>query len=202
MPEERSYQGGKRGGGGEEEISQFTPLKGIKRWQKWLGQNVFLFDGHIILGVNYMCGFGTLGAMTLPYIMFNILMAGKIPKTHLVIPAFVYVLTFITFLLCACTDPGIIPRASTAEEAHEKPVQPLDVDGTPFKFCQTCRIYRPRRAKHCKFCDNCVEKFDHHCPWVGTCVGKRNYRFFCHVCYFCDWPLVIHYVNFMSLYIY
>ena len=45
-------------------------------------------------------------------------------------------------------------------------------------FCRVCRVFQPMRSRHCLRCRRCVRRFDHHCPYLDTCVGEQNHRWF------------------------
>ena len=99
-----------------------------------------------------------------------------------------FLLTIAFSMLTSWSDPGIIPkypilRAINNGVIPEKYAKPI-VDGEANivtngkKFWRTCKIWRPERSSHCPDCDWWVEIFDHHCPYLNNCVGKRNYRYF------------------------
>ena len=49
-----------------------------------------------------------------------------------------------------------------------------------FRTCFVCQgePLKPPRAHHCKICDRCCMKMDHHCYWLGNCIGLNNQKFF------------------------
>lgn len=69
--------------------------------------------------------------------------------------------------------PALLPRPSRIP-----PDVPLYAPSE--LYCQQCQRPRPPRAHHCRRCGQCVLRMDHHCPWIGGCVGAHNYQY-----YFC-----------------
>ena len=91
-----------------------------------------------------------------------------------------------TALLCAVafSDPGMITPEGQ-ERANSNGVggkyAGLPTDGrdlSDWRYCDLCSVYQPPTAAHCPDCNLCIDGYDHHCPWMGTCIGKRNMKAF------------------------
>ena len=52
------------------------------------------------------------------------------------------------------------------------------------RFCNHCQKFKPERAHHCRQCGTCVLKMDHHCPWVSSCIGFYNYKYFMNMVFY------------------
>ncbi|CAI0374658.1 unnamed protein product [Linum tenue] len=171
-------------------------LNTFRLYQLWKGNNKFLCGGRLVFGPDAASLFLTsflIGGPAITFCIKMLLMMATDPSR----------------------DPGIIPRNSHPPEMDES----MDMTSTSMewvnnrlsnfklprtkdvfvngysvkvKFCDTCLLYRPPRASHCSICNNCVQKFDHHCPWVGQCIGLRNYPFF--ICFISSSTMLCLYV--------
>ncbi|XP_048852831.1 palmitoyltransferase ZDHHC14-like isoform X5 [Brienomyrus brachyistius] len=169
-----------------------------RKWQTFPGRNKFYCNGRIMMGrqtgvfyltmVLIVVTSGLFFAFDCPFLASSLTPA--IPA----IGGFLFLFVMGMLFRASFSDPGVLPRATPDEAAHlESQIGDDDINSrspprtqevvingqtVKLKYCFTCKIFRPPRVSHCSLCDNCVERFDHHCPWVGNCVGKRNYRFF------------------------
>jgi palmitoyltransferase ZDHHC9/14/18 len=108
----------------------------------------------------------------------------------------------LSMLVTAFSDPGILPKFRDKTRYIKDPLRVVDTMkenpqllftsngkclymiphmGTikMMRYCRICNLYRPpTRTVHCYTCDNCVIGFDHHCIWLGTCIGGGNYNKF------------------------
>lgn len=53
-----------------------------------------------------------------------------------------------------------------------------EIKNNELHWCKYCEWYVDRNAKHCRKCNRCTIKFDHHCKWFNNCVSQLNYKYF------------------------
>mmetsp|Transcript_12410 Transcript_12410/g.14443 ORF Transcript_12410/g.14443 Transcript_12410/m.14443 type:complete len:401 (+) Transcript_12410:99-1301(+) len=163
--------------------------------QKLNGYNQVFCKGRFISGPDARSSILSVFMIFVPSLLWQIFVGSFFANQYSVlIPILGFMLqvsSLYLLLATALSDPGIMPRQKDFTEHYDErskvwrtrePQRFYDVllRGHPLKlkYCKTCNIYRPPRCTHCSVCENCVERFDHHCPWLGNCIGKRNYRLF------------------------
>jgi len=162
------------------------------------------FPCHFMVGPDVMC-MTTTYALTLGGGILVALFLTEAESWRRWMMLGVSVATALVFSFAACSDPGIIfqdftecpvvdPGALINHGDGNGNVNG-DVEGgnsgvkkrglrppsTTIRFtqCVHCDLYRPSTASHCYDCNLCIDNLDHHCPWTGKCIGKKNiYRFY------------------------
>jgi hypothetical protein len=64
-------------------------------------------------------------------------------------------------------DCGIVARGSRAANVT-----------AAARMCDHCDVYMFERMFHCRLCNICTDRFDHHCAWLNRCVARRNFLHF------------------------
>lgn len=86
-------------------------------------------------------------------------------------------------------DDDDLPPLETSRRPPRHPVLLPE-----YRYCQREELVKPMRAHHCSSCakvrsnlfvslrlftdflGQCVLMYDHHCPWIGQCVGAGNHK--------------------------
>ena len=158
----------------------------IQHYNYWEGNNYFPYGAHILEGPSSFRRTMATGLAVSVQVGLFIGFDADYVTEHwtvgiLIISGILCFFVLLFLILCSFVDPGILRRHHYSgffrfERKSTKIFQLGFV--RHYKYCGTCSIMRPIRSSHCFDCNNCVEKCDHHCPWIGNCVGKRNYIYF------------------------
>jgi len=179
------------------------------------------FPYHLLIGPEWPCMIVTYSFIIIPTIFFLLNVASLLGPIVISLGVCILSLTVCAFSCTACTDPGIIFESQNAIITDEETGIPCNssisdrsnnniindsISGINTKkiakkqsiVCNICKVDRPLSASHCYTCNVCVDELDHHCPWTGKCIAKKNLKVF----YIFIWLLCFHIVFVIATIIY
>mmetsp|Transcript_114060 Transcript_114060/g.223721 ORF Transcript_114060/g.223721 Transcript_114060/m.223721 type:complete len:353 (-) Transcript_114060:229-1287(-) len=95
---------------------------------------------------------------------------------------FITLMLITSYVRCILVHPGEVPSEApwlytTSAATAFSGFKDTKKNGER-RHCKWCGKYKPDRCHHCRVCNMCILKMDHHCPWIYNCVGFANYKFF------------------------
>ena len=135
--------------------------------------------GNVVIlcqGCHSRTGFGIVGPHWFgpPCVLFIVAWASHhfVHKATLIGPistaicVFLMLGTITNLLATSFKDPGVVLG------------RPAEADLSDYRWCDFCNVFQPPDGAHCPDCNVCIAGYDHHCIWMGVCIGKGNIKSF------------------------
>ena len=181
------------------------------------------FPYHLLIGPEWPCMIVTYSLIIIPTLFFLLNVASLLGPIVIALGVCILFFTVCAFSCTACTDPGIIFELQSTiisdEETGISSNNEINNNNNNINennnlsngvvntrnsrskqpiVCNICKIERPLTASHCYTCNVCVDELDHHCPWTGKCIAKKNLQVF----YIFIWSLCFNIIFVIATIIY
>ena len=100
---------------------------------------------------------------------------------NLIIIISISIFEIFQILIVGLSNPGAyLPNFTNEIKDNRTKMMIASINKQEFflKYCPTCFIARDLRVFHCKYCNLCILRHDHHCPWLSNCIGIYNRKKF------------------------
>jgi DHHC palmitoyltransferase len=87
---------------------------------------------------------------------------GGIPPSLAMLYTTLASLVLASHVKTSLTDPGAVPAAAVPTEMQRASQKKLSM-------CSQCQTFKPPFSHHCRICNRCISRMDHHCPWYVKC---------------------------------
>lgn len=96
-----------------------------------------------------------------------------------------YTIIYFTYIITFFSDPGLtyLLKKQNFEKDEEKNFgkdeeSQLENNNLDLDICDICKVEKTVFSYHCKECNTCIEKIDHHCIFFSKCIAEKNKMLF------------------------
>ena len=98
---------------------------------------------------------------------------------------------YLQLLIIAIANPIIFVALWRATNEDCGKLLPDSTSDKERPICDKCSAPRVNyTVHHCRRCNACIENMDHHCTFLGQCVGRSNMKYFLQFCLYIGFLLL------------